>query len=832
MKILRHWKAVNFVLAGFALLLLASPPVQAEEELGEIMVIGSRAPQRSTLDSMRPVDILTAQDLERAGGETESGKILRTLLPSFNQPDSTISDGTDSVRPGALRGLGPDQTLVLINGKRRHSSSLVHVNGSYGRGTSGVDFAAIPSIAIGAVEVLRDGAAAQYGSDAIAGVINIRLADLPAGSGKGFFQIGKTYEGDGEQTRFGAAAGFYMPGTKATLTGEFSTREPTDRGGLDGTCQYSSACDDVREASFNRRSFRIGDADAENMAVTFNMAQSRGGYVPYLFILASQRDSESGGFYRTASSGGNNAEIYPNGFLPLINTEIMDASFVSGVKGRVLGYNADFSVSYAANSFDFSVENSVNASYAGDDLATSADSGGFDLTQSNIGFDFSREISLFGLPGVIAFGPEWRTEQYEINAGEPYSYLLCADDPAITDATTECTADAAAGIQVFPGFKPSNEVDESRAVTAFYIDSEMDLSSRLQAGLAVRYEDYEDAGNNFAVHGRARYDYSPEFALRGSAGTGFRAPSLQQTWFNNISTQFRTNKRMEVERLEVGTLNAGHALTRALNIPELAPEDSLHLAAGMVLRLTEGFSLTLDAYQIEVEDRIVLSGQISKDDIDDDAELAALYDTNNITDAQFFINLAETRTRGADLAVQWEMPPLYDFERRLTFTASYAETKIEGGISAPGRLAEIPGLADTLFSSSDRAYLEDFVPRLRAVLTHDWESPKWRARAGGRYYGSYRVTEGGLSQRFQPEWLVDAEIARKLGPNISIALGGRNLFDITPDRTLVSRARSCDADDVGSSCYVESPGVFLYNRRSAPFGFNGAFYYLRLTAEY
>ena len=804
-----------------------------DDAIESIVVIGSRAPVRSALDSMRPVDVLSADDLKQAYGEQDSGKILRLLLPSFNIPESTISDGTDSVRPAALRGLGPDQTLVLINGKRRHPSALVHVNGSYGRGTAGTDFAAIPAVSIGSVQVLRDGAAAQYGSDAIAGVVNINLADFDAGQGNSSLQIGQTYAGDGQQLRLNGALGFGYSNAKGTITIDLSERQRTNRGGADGTCQYSASCNgDPREATFNRESFRIGDAENINFGITTNLAvELRNGLTPYFFALLSRRGSVSGGFYRRARENRNNIEVYPNGFLPLINTEVFDFSFVAGVKADDLfGFTTDLSISHGFNSFDFGVKNSLNASYAGSGVQTSADSGGFKLSQTIISADFTREalVPILERTGLFAFGGEWRQENYEISAGEPYSYLRCADDPDITDAATQCRSGSPAGIQVFPGFAPVNELDQIRDIGAIYGDGEIAIIDDLQIGFAWRYEYYEDAGSSFAVNGRARYDVSSRIAMRSSIGTGFRAPSLSQTWFNSTSTQFVGDVA-----LEVGTFNVRHPISRALNIPELEPEESVHYAVGLVMRPFSKISLTLDLYQINVEDRIVLSGQVDRGDLTPGGELLGLYEENGIDTAQFFINLAETRTRGIDAIVQWDLPQLYGFDPNFILTLSYAETEIKGGISAPGRFSEQPGLINTLFSNTERARIESYVPNFRLSLTHAWESPLWRLGVGLRHYGSYAVTEGTSYQKFSRETLFDLEISRRFASIFKLALGVRNIFDRMPDRSQISRSRNCPAGSNGNGgCYVQSDGVFLYNRRSAPFGFNGAFYYARLTSEF
>ena len=595
----------------------ANEPIQLQELV--VVGVGTRSEGRSVTDSPVPVDVVTEQEILETG-ETEVGRIIQALIPSFNFSSSTISDGTDSVRPATLRGLGPDQVLVLVNGKRRHGSALIHVNTSVGRGTAGTDLNAIPVSAIKRIEVLRDGASAQYGSDAIAGVINIVLKD--SYDGALHTSIGQTYEGDGTRYTARLNKGFQI-GEAGVLHAalEFSHRGATNRAGLSGSKQYNDSVIENnvltmdpgdKERNFNRLNFRIGDADMDQLSGAFNYANPIDGIGAELYAFGdfSSVQNESGGFYRRANQLDRNplTSIYPDGFLPLIHTTVFDFSVGGGLVHEFENsLKADLAVVHGGNSFNFEVTNSHNASWVALNCTsretcsaqTSADAGTLSLDLTTINLDFSWPLQ----DAVhLAWGLEYRLDHYRIEAGEEYSYEDY-DGPGIGGA---------GGIQVFPGLRPSNEVDESRNAFSVYVDTELYVSDMLLLSPAVRYEHYSDFGSTFNGKAATKLDLSGAFALRGSVSTGFRAPSMQQLYFNNISTQFRDVEGTQIA-FEVGTFRNDSELAKAIGIPELDAETSIAGSVGFVYQPVSAFTLTTDFYHIDVNDRIIISNQIDAD---------------------------------------------------------------------------------------------------------------------------------------------------------------------------------------------------------------------------
>ena len=519
----------------------ADEPIQLQELV--VVGVGTRVEGRSITDSPVPVDVVTEQEILDTG-HSEVGRVIQALIPSFNFSSSTISDGTDSVRPATLRGLGPDQVLVLVNGKRRHASALIHVNRSVGRGTAGTDLNAIPVSAIKRIEVLRDGASAQYGSDAVAGVINIILKDSYAGALH--TSVGQTYESDGTRYTARLNKGFQV-GEDGVLHAalEFVHRGATNRAGLSGVPQYSTV-DDVdgtytllptdpvdKERNFNRRNFRIGDGELDQFSGAFNYSNpiDGTGAEVYAFGDFSTVQNESGGFYRRANQFARNPQtsMYPDGFLPLINTTVTDFSIGGGLVSEFENsLKADVAVVHGGNSFNFEVTNSHNASWVYEyctsrgtcSAQTSADAGtlSLDLTTINLDFTLPLRDTLH-----LAWGLEHRLDRYRIEAGEEYSYWDY-DRPG---------EGGGAGIQVFPGFKPENEADELRNAFSLYVDTEFYVSDTFLISPAVRFENYSDFGSTGQRQGG--HEAGPQCPVRaawlgehGVPGTVDAATLLQQ----------------------------------------------------------------------------------------------------------------------------------------------------------------------------------------------------------------------------------------------------------------------------------------------------------------
>ena len=818
---------------------------EAPTRLEEIVVIGSRIQGRSITDSPVPVDLIKQEDM-RNTGQLEVGRAIQRLIPSFNFSSSTISDGTDSVRPATLRGMGPDQVLVLVNGKRRHGSALIHVNTSVGRGNTGTDMNAIPMGAIKRIEVLRDGASAQYGSDAVAGVINVILKDDYQGGFR--TNYGTTYAGDGDQFVASMDKGFKV-GEDGTLhaTFEYRNRQRTNRAGLTGDIQYpdticTTTCDNGpndntnvimsdpgnKEKNFNRRNFRIGDADSEQFSGALSFEKSIGRGVDfYSFADVSRRENESGGFYRRANQLDRNptGSGYPDGFLPLINTTIWDFSFGAGiVKEFDNGLKADLGVVHGGNTFNFNITNSHNASWVADNNqpgATSADAGDLELNLTTVNLDFSLPVPEKNMN--LAWGAAYRRDNYRIQAGEEYSY-----------ADYDGPGGGGAGIQVFPGFKPENEVNESRHAFSFYTDAEMFVDNlgvfdKVMVSPAVRYEHYSDFGHTINGKLATKLDLSRAFAVRGSMSSGFRAPSMQQLYFNNVSTQFVTRNGVSVAE-ERGTFRNDSAIANAIGIPELKQETATNLSAGFVYQPASSFTLTTDFYRIEVKDRIIISGGLqAKIDHDKDSKTAKIDNPDlpsNVRDelnaaaidsAQFFMNAADTETRGMDIVASWNVPFIDRGNLELSFLGALMQTKIRS-VNLPA------GLPSKLFGEQDRSIIEEWQPNSRFTLSGLYQLDQLSASVLVHRYGSYTVTDGG-KQKFDPKYVTDVQLSYNFGPFGIFKLGANNLFDVTPDKNTMGQSRGGRIVDSQGNLIVDSPGVFQYSRRSAPFGFNGGFYY-------
>ena len=810
----------------------ADEPIQLQELV--VVGVGTRVEGRSVTDSPVPVDVVTEQEIIDTG-HSEVGRIIQALIPSFNFSSSTISDGTDSVRPATLRGLGPDQVLVLVNGKRRHGSALIHVNTSVGRGTAGTDLNAIPVSAIKRIEVLRDGASAQYGSDAIAGVINIVLKD--SYDGALHTSVGQTSEGDGTRFTTRINKGFQI-GDDGVLHAalEFSQRGATNRAGLSGSIQYPDTVYEEndaganvllmdpgnKESNFNRRNFRIGDAELDQFSGAFNYSNPIDGTEAevYAFGDFSRVQNESGGFYRRANQLDRNplASIYPDGFLPLINTTVSDFSvgggFVSEFENSL---KADVAVVHGGNSFNFEITNSHNASWVAQNCAsretcsaqTSADAGtlSLDLTTINLDFTLPLRDTLH-----LAWGLEHRLDRYRIDAGEEYSYRDY-DGAGVGGA---------GGIQVFPGFKPENEVDELRSAFSLYADTEFYVSDTFLISPAVRFENYSDFGSTFNGKVATKLDLSAQFGLRGSVSTGFRAPSMQQLYFNNISTQFRDVEGTQIP-FEVGTFRNDSSLAKAIGIPELDAETSVTGSVGFVYRPMPAFTLTTDFYHININDRIIISNQIDTDTPGIRASVRDAIIAAGGDKGQFFMNAADTRTQGVDVVATWDVPFVLTGDLGLKLLATVSETEITS-INLPA------GLPDALFTEQDRSIVEEWQPSYRLTLSSSYRLNSLSAAVAVHGYGPYTVLDGDR-QTYDARYLTDLRLGYNLGFG-TLSIGANNLFNVTPEKSEIGQSRGGTIIDPMGNVIVDSPGVFQYSRRSAPFGFNGGFYYVAFDVDF
>ncbi|WP_027124684.1 TonB-dependent receptor [Gelidibacter mesophilus] len=863
--------------------------MQAGVSLNEITLIGSRNPARTAVNSLSPVDVIDVSELASVSPQVNLNQILNFVAPSFTSNTQTIADGTDHIDPASLRGLGPDQVLVLINGKRRHTSSLVNVNGTFGRGSVGTDLNAIPTASIRRIEVLRDGAAAQYGSDAIAGVINIVLDNateelkLIVTTGANFTSNANEQTGgvDGATTNISANYGLKLGdrGGYINFTGDFDYRDDYNRmkewegsifnqyntiervasnDGYDITKLLDDDVSDVikygNQAGFNldpnvskadlRTILSANNTDAElasrNMTRSdFNMrvgqSEVRGGRfftnfsLPlddngselYSFGGLSSRTGNSGGFYRLPNQSRTYTPAYMNGFLPEINSTISDQSLSVGIKGKVGNWNADFSNTYGRNAFLYVIGNTFNASLQ-NASPTTFDAGGFNFSQNTVNLDLNNfyEDIFSGLN--VAFGAEYRLENYEIVAGQKDSYeQYTATGEAITTSTQQPSVDffgsaRPGGSQVFPGFSPKNEVNRGRNSVAGYLDLEADITDAFLLSLATRFENYSDFGSTINFKLAALFKVNESLNLRVAGNTGFRAPSLHQLYFNSTSTIFDQNGDPQ----EVGTFANDSRAAKLLGIPELKQETSRSISAGFTVKWPEArVNITLDGYFVGIDDRVVYTGQFEGPGTG--TELDNLLSQANATAASFFANAIDTESKGIDLVITQSMNIGSNMVLKNDLSATFSQTKQVGPINA-SRVLEDAGLVDTYFPEDSRIYLEEAVPRTKVNLFNTLSMGDFNFFLRNVYFGEVTeaTTNVDLQEVFGSKIVTDLSVGYKVSDSFMLTVGANNLFDIYPDRV------SKDINGMGNN---RSDGRFDWSRRAQQFGIGGRFLFARLS---
>ena len=818
-----------------------------QTELNEVVVTGSRATEgRSNILTTSPVDVISAREI-RAYAQTDITQILTYIAPSFQSTRQTVTDGTDFVDPATLRGLGPDQVLVLVNGKRRHTSALVNINGTPGRGSVGTDLNVIPPAAIKRIEVLREGAAAQYGSDAIAGVINIQLKDDTTGINVSS-TAGQTVKSDGELFQADANLGFGL-GRRGfvNVSGQFSNRSFVDRSGSDtapliylGTSggAYPAGLTDqqkldlkirdnalVAQNGFNRRDIRVGSADTRTYGSFVNAAYTLApsiGLEAYFSGGLTRRTGRSGALYRLPTAvTQTDPGIYPNGFLPFINSTVNDGSAIVGLRGQVLGFAADLSNTYGRNALDYDITNTINASLPLGTSPTSFYAGQLAFQQNTTNLGFSRKFLEVGPLATlnVAFGGEFRVDNFQINPGESGSYIL---GPRLVNGTP-----AAAGSQGFAGYRPSDALDQSRTNVAGYIDLESDLTDKLLVDVAGRAERYSDFGSNVSGKVAARYSILNDLALRGAISNGFRAPSLQQRYFTNSSTQFTSG-----ELREVLTTNNDDPITKAFGIGSLKQEKSNNYSLGLTARILKTITLTVDAYQIDIRDRIVLSSQFSRGN----AVVASILTANQrpgqnpVQGVQFFANAVNTRTQGIDIVANERLTLGPDSRLTLTAAANFNETVVRS-FNSSAFIDNNASLQNTLFDRAQRARLENGQPRSKINLSADYGYKIFGVNLRTVRFGEVQTkdadpTRSFIDQTFSAKWVTDLTLSAQVIKNIGLSVGVNNLFNVYPDR-LYQDHNNNEQSLSYSTLDATNRGRFLYN--SNQFGFNGAFYFGRVN---
>ncbi|HEY9517389.1 MAG TPA: TonB-dependent receptor [Gemmatimonadaceae bacterium] len=773
--------------------------------LNAVVVTGTRQPDRTALDAPAPVDVFTSEQI-RQSGRTETSQILELLAPSFNFPRATVTDGTDHIRPATLRGLNSDQVLVLINGKRRHNSALVNINGSVGRGSMAVDLNAIPPSSIDHIEILRDGAAAQYGSDAIAGVINIILKSDAPGELSG--QVGQTARSDGRTSTVDANYSFALPRDGyLSLAGEFRTRDSTNRSGPDSRTQYldGDPRNDVPQLN-NRTDSWVGDPKSNGGSGMFNLGiPFSGGVQLYAFGGFSYEHGIAAGFFRRPLDDRTIRAIYPNGFLPLIESHIWDLSEATGVKGTLGGWNWDLGSVFGRNSFRYNVDQSANVSM-GLDTPTRFYAGTMTFDQWSTTLDVQRGFDIgWSQPLSVAWGAEFRRDHYGIQAGDDASWMN--GGVPILDGPNAGNA-AATGAQVFPGFRPNDEQDASRSNVAAYVDIAGNPTEQLLVDVAGRAEHYSDFGNTVTGKISAHYEPVKGYAIRGSLSNGFRAPSLGQEYFSTTSTNFIAVNGVATP-FDIRTFPVTSAEAKALGAKPLKAEKSMNYGIGVALQPVSNLSFTADYYRIDIRHRIVLSGNFIGADIQQLLENAGF---QGVTGGRFFTNAIDTRTEGVDLVLQTGAN--LGNAGTLRFTGGYNHnythvTKIDD--TPP----ELSAHQQVLFDRTQVGLTEVAQPHDNLRLSADYEVKGVGVVLSEARYGSVTnvATTPANDQTYGAKWITDLSLAYHFSNGLTVTGGADNIFNVFPDKTIAANS---------------SGGIFVYSGFS-PFGYNGAFYFLRLS---
>ncbi|SDC11557.1 iron complex outermembrane recepter protein [Massilia sp. PDC64] len=766
----------------------ATGSVATDANIQSVNIVGSRrVGNTSSTDTPVPVDYIPLTKAAEQSGQFDLAQTLANISPSFNSTRQTGADGADLVDSAALRGLGSDQTLVLVNGKRRHTTALVNLFGARNRGNTGTDMNAIPVLAIKNVQVLRDGAAAQYGSDAIAGVINVELRkDLGCEAVAGFGEYSKH---DGKNWLASAYCGVAVADGVLGITGEYYDRGRSNRS--------------------DPGSLRIiGDTKSKNETVYLNGEFPVGPGKLYLTAGAQTRDASSaawarGGIGSDDIPSRNSAAMYPNGFVPFINGDIDDRYGIVGYRTRIGEWASDFSQTYGYNRMRYNIAHTLNASIANLDLINGGkgispsqfDAGGFSFRQLTTNADFSRfyDDILGGLNA--AFGFEYRKENYQIFAGEPGSY----------NDVDGVGFGGNAGSQGFPGFQPGDATNRDRHSSAAYLDFEADIAPRTKLQAAVRHERYSDFGSTTTGKLAGAFKATDDLLLRASASTGFRAPSLQQVYFSSTFTDFVSGVPMDV----VLAPNGGK-VANAAGIPKLHEEKSKSYTLGATWTPTKAISVTADLYHIEIDNRIVLSGRF---DADNYPALGAILQNLGVGQAQFFVNSVDTRTRGLDLTASHRTN--LGAGKLATYLAmNFSKTEVTG-VHAPAALA---GYEDVLLSERERLFIEQGGPRRKATLDFDYTLGQLETDFRVIHYGPQTLgTFSGPpvpNQYYKAKTSADLAFTWSFTEKTKLTVGGTNIFNVHPTQ------QNPDETDNG----------FKYE--SVQFGLNGAAYFARLSHKF
>lgn len=837
-----------------------------EATIGEVVVTGSRFGPRVVTDSPTPVDSISSEDLARTGASDLQGQI-KVTVPSFSTPRPTAAGANDFLTPPTLRGLSTGQILMLVNSKRRHTNAELNASNQIGRGDVAYDFNAIPALAISSVEVLRDGAAAQYGSDAIAGVINLQLDRSLGFTARG--RYGVTEKGDGEDVQVSAAYGFALgDGGVLRITGAYQDHGRTDRARPDTRQQYfgagaggpvlpsgnfgsgvgltpSNGALDPREASFNRDNWLYGEPDYENASVFLNAELPLTDAVTaYAFGGYNRLDGVSYNFIRRAGQDETVRALFPDGFRPEQHSRLENASLAAGLKGENLaGFAWDLSSVYGVSEDRLRVTNSNNASM-GTASPTSVLRGGAKFRQWTTNLDLTREIALgAGEPLRFAAGLEYRKEWYRLQAGEPASYVN--GGVPILDGPN-AGRPAPVGIQSAVGVSPADVLPGERDSKAIYAELEKDFGERLTLSAALRYEDYSDFGDTANYKFAGRFELTEGLALRGTVGSGFRAPALAQSFYSQTDFLFVGGQLLRTRIFSVNDPAAA-----LIGATPLKPEKSDNYSVGLVFDRGP-FSATIDAYRIELKDRIVISSNFQSPAL---TSFLAAQGFPGVAAAAYLTNAVDTTTKGLDVTARYRKD-LGDLgSLTATLAASLVETDFDRIDGTPPAVAAF-GITAPLVDLTQQVRLTRSTPKDKETLSLTWTRDRWSVTLTNTRYGEVQQValtgrtpaqvaalvpgydvrlvpaapgsaNSDIIQTFRADIVTDLDASFEVTDHVTLAAGVANLFDKYPERQIASSAASVAAGTNGA----DNAGIFPY-AYIAPYGVGGRFFYLKGTYRF
>lgn len=782
--------------------------IKADRNIEDVVLTGSRNKKRTVVNSAVPVDVIEVKQLSQSTGQVEVNQLLQFSAPSFNSNKQSGSDGADAVDPATLRGLGPDQTLLLINGKRYHQSSLVNLFGTRGRGNTGSDMNTIPVAAIKKIEVLRDGASAQYGSDAIAGVINVILNDRNKGTEVNAFYGLNVFKSPGDND---VVSDKKLDGNTLDLSLNTGISIGKRGGFMNLTLDFVNKDYAIRNANpdkFDAPRQRFGDAAAKNMYAFLNTEIPLSENVKfYNHSGFSHRNTKAYAWTRSADADGNIPSVYPNGFNPIQDTKITDFTFNNGLKFKWANWDLDFYNALGNNDFHYDITHTINATL-GANSPTTFDAGGHSLLQNTTGLSATKSFDV--LKGLnIALGTEYRYEKFNINKGEEASYaaydingnVVTASTPSNLLVTNPDSGNVRpGGSQGFPGY--SIDLGKSRSNYAAYVDAELDITQNWMVSGAARYENYSDFGSTLNGKFATRYAFTPEFAFRGSVSTGFRAPSLVQKYY---SLQFTNFQGGELVTIQLGSNDSN--LAKTAGIEQLNEEKSVNGSAGFTYN-TGKFTATVDGYMVNVKDRIVLSGYFTN------AEIPTL--PSNVEQAQFFANAVDTKTKGVDIILTYA-ENIGSGKLTTTLAGNFNNMEISK-VNAP---ASLSGLESIFLSEREKAFILASAPKSKINLNLNYKINKLSSNLQLVRFDKVRLIGYGGDTDFQDydaRITTDLSFGYEFSDKFSWVLGGKNIFNRYP---------TLQYDHV-SDGNTESGGIF----DPVQMGFAGRQVYTMLTYKF